>query len=110
MILLSRCDYMPKPPPPAIPFLFFKEGLRSQECWYTPVILALRMLKQDDWEFKASLGYIVRPCLKTNKQKRDPEMPLFLLVLQGFPFTGEESLDSSHHWLPRFPQKVNLQL
>jgi hypothetical protein len=44
------------------------------------VIPALKRLKQEDCEFKASLDYIVRLCLKTiivikhkqtNKQKRD---------------------------------------
>jgi hypothetical protein len=29
-----------------------------------PVIIALRMLRQEDQEFKDSLGNIVRPCLK----------------------------------------------
>jgi hypothetical protein len=47
--------------------------------------------------------------LSQNKQKRDPEMMLFLLVLQGFPFMEEESLYSSYQCLPRFPEKVNLQ-
>jgi hypothetical protein len=28
---------------------------------YTPVIPALKRLKQEDLEFKANLGYIVRP-------------------------------------------------
>jgi hypothetical protein len=33
-----------------------------------PVILAVRMLKQEDKEFQANLGYIVKPYLKINKQ------------------------------------------
>jgi hypothetical protein len=30
-----------------------------------PVISALKRLKQKDLKFKASLGYVVRPCLNT---------------------------------------------
>jgi hypothetical protein len=37
--------------------------------WYSPVIPAHRRLKQENHEFKASLGYIVRPCQKKNKTK-----------------------------------------
>jgi hypothetical protein len=36
--------------------------------WYTPVIPALRKLRQEDHKFKVSLGYIERPCLE---KKRD---------------------------------------
>jgi uncharacterized protein with FMN-binding domain len=36
-----------------------------------PIIPALRRLRKEDTEFKASLGYIVRSCFK-NKQKKVP--------------------------------------
>jgi hypothetical protein len=32
-----------------------------------PVIPAFRMLRQEDYEFKDSLGYIAITCLKINK-------------------------------------------
>jgi hypothetical protein len=34
-----------------------------------PVIPALRKLRQEDLEFKASLGYTVRPCPPAPKKK-----------------------------------------
>jgi hypothetical protein len=37
-----------------------------------PVILALGSLRQEDYEFKAILGYIVRPCLKKKKIRLSP--------------------------------------
>jgi hypothetical protein len=35
-----------------------------------PGIPALRRLRQEDLEFKASLGYITRPCLKTKTKQK----------------------------------------
>jgi hypothetical protein len=34
-----------------------------------PIIPALRRPRQEDHEFEASLCYIARPCLKTNKKQ-----------------------------------------
>jgi hypothetical protein len=36
---------------------------------HIPVIPALRRLRKKDNRFESSLGYIVRPCLKTPKTK-----------------------------------------
>jgi hypothetical protein len=41
--------------------------IKSQLWWYTPVIPALRRLKQEDYKFKASLGLTLRSYLKKKK-------------------------------------------
>jgi hypothetical protein len=52
-----------------------------------PVILALRRLKPEDHEFKASLDYTVTPCLKKKKKKQkrkylfSNQMPVFRIIL-----------------------------
>jgi hypothetical protein len=58
---------------------------RSWAWWYTPVILALRTLRQEDQEFKVSLGHIERPCLKKKiiQQKQKTYM-VFTLKTKTF--------------------------
>jgi hypothetical protein len=47
----------------------------------TPVIPALRRLKQEDVEFEARLGYMVRCCLKRKgrEKKRSRFGPMFII-------------------------------
>jgi hypothetical protein len=40
----------------------------SRELWCAPVILALGWQRQEDGEFEASLGYMVRPYLKRKRK------------------------------------------
>jgi hypothetical protein len=37
--------------------------------WFTPVIPALRRLRQDNHEFKVILGYVTRSCLKKEEEE-----------------------------------------
>jgi hypothetical protein len=37
---------------------------KGQAWWNTPAMPALRRWRQEAWKFKATLGYVVRPCLK----------------------------------------------
>jgi hypothetical protein len=37
----------------------------------TPVIPAPRRLRQEDREFEGCLGYIVKPCVKKEKKKKN---------------------------------------
>jgi hypothetical protein len=46
-----------------------KPGGMNLVWLHTPVISALGRLRQEDCKFKANLGYIVRPCLKTKHQE-----------------------------------------
>jgi hypothetical protein len=49
----------------------------SWVCCFSPVIPALRRLRQEEHEFKASLGHIQRPYLKNNlpPQKKTNKIP-----------------------------------
>jgi hypothetical protein len=38
--------------------------------WYSPVISALGRLRQENSKFQVSLGYMERPCLKSNKNNK----------------------------------------
>jgi hypothetical protein len=50
--------------------IFLKVPSEPGNVWHRPVILALGRLRQEKHEFQASLGYIVRPQLKKDKDER----------------------------------------
>jgi hypothetical protein len=39
--------------------------------WHMPVIPVLSRLRQEVYEFKANMGYLIRPCLKNNWNTKD---------------------------------------
>jgi hypothetical protein len=45
------------------------KGRGTCAWWDTSVSPALRRWRQEDQEFKTSLGYRIRPCLKKKKKK-----------------------------------------
>jgi hypothetical protein len=49
---------------------------RSQEWWYTPVIpaLALRRLRQEDYKFEVSLGYIATSYHQKKKKEDEKKI------------------------------------
>jgi hypothetical protein len=42
---------------------------QSQGQWHTPAISVFRRLTQEDYKFKPSLSYTVRPCFKKKERK-----------------------------------------
>lgn len=64
---------------PTIPF---------EVWWLMSAIPALRRLRQGDcYEFQASLGYKVRPCLRSHK----PKLNIKPKILQGSKQTSKEA-------------------
>jgi hypothetical protein len=41
----------------------------SQVWWYMSIIPTLGRLSQEHWRFEASLGYMIRPCLKSKTKQ-----------------------------------------
>jgi hypothetical protein len=53
-----------------------RSGFRSWAWWCIPVIPALKRWKQKDQEFKASMSYMARPCLKKTKWIQKSHLPV----------------------------------
>jgi hypothetical protein len=49
---------------------FFKKPIPGQTQWHTTINPAFQRLRQEDHQFKANLGYIVRPCMKKQTTKK----------------------------------------
>jgi hypothetical protein len=53
--------------------LLNQDAWDDQAWWYSPIIPALRRLRQENLKFKTRLGYIGRPChKKPNKAEKGP--------------------------------------
>jgi hypothetical protein len=52
-----------------------------------PAIPALGRLRQEDYKFKANLGYRVKPCLKKNQTKKSNSSKIFKLCALKTPST-----------------------
>jgi hypothetical protein len=69
--------------------------LISLAWWCTPVIPALKRQREDGFEFKTSLGYIVRFCLKNKQTKIKSEKhwkaPVGLSLCGGYCWPSWES-------------------
>jgi hypothetical protein len=71
----------------------FKNNKNSRTWWYTPLIPALRRLRQADFcirgqpglqsEFQNSQGYTEKPCLEKNKKTKNKKFLLF--IFPGLP-------------------------
>jgi hypothetical protein len=46
----------------------------NQAWWHTPIIPALRKLRQEYCEFEARQGYMVRPVSKNKKRLRETKI------------------------------------
>jgi hypothetical protein len=77
----------------------FKDVLCPLGRWHVAINQALMRLRQEDYEFRVSLGYLARPCLKKICLCPDTQnIWLYQLISQRFGMKVTHAINSANSW------------